>query len=148
MLHPMPVRALAGVGPATGAKLHTLGVETVADLAAADRDVLTSVFGSAHGTGLYALARAQDNRVVVSERAAKSISAEETFASDVVDRRVLDAELNRLVDKVTARLTSSVAFAKTVTLKIRWHDFTTVTRSASLPYATGTPQCSGVKPIA
>lgn len=139
VLHPMPVRALAGVGPATGAKLHTLGVETVADLAAADRDVLTSVFGSAHGTGLYALARAQDDRVVVSERAAKSISAEETFASDVVDRRVLDAELNRLVDKVTARLTSSAAFAKTVTLKIRWHDFTTVTRSASLPYATGDP---------
>lgn len=137
LLDPMPVRALAGVGPATQARLRGLGVERVGELASIDLDVLTSVFGKAHGAGLHQLARAIDTRVVVTERAAKSISAEETFENDVADRRELNAELDRLTNRVSARLTASAAFARTVTLKVRWHDFTTVTRSGTLPYATG-----------
>jgi DNA polymerase IV len=139
VLHPMPVRAVAGVGPATAGRLRGFGVETVADLARISLPDLVSIFGTAHGQALHALARADDSRPVVTERAAKSISAEETFETDLTDPAVLTAEVDALTRKVSARLGTSATFARTITLKARWHDFTTVTRSGSLPYATGEP---------
>lgn len=139
VLHPMPVRAVAGVGPATAGKLRGFGVETVADLARIERADLVSIFGTAHGQALHDLARAHDTRVVQVERMAKSVSAEETFETDITDRTVLQAEIDGLTRRVAARLGTSASFARTITIKARWHDFTTVTRSGSLPHATGEP---------
>jgi DNA polymerase-4 len=139
VLHPMSVRAVAGVGPATAGRLRGFGVETVADLSRISLADLVSIFGTAHGQALHALARAEDSRRVTTERVAKSISAEETFESDLTDRAVLTAEVDALTRKVSARLGTSATFARTITVKARWHDFTTVTRSGSLPYATGEP---------
>ncbi len=139
VLHPLPVRAVAGVGPATAARLRTFGVETVQDLARVSESDLVAIFGTAQGASLHRLARALDDRPVVAEREAKSISSEETFATDVTDRGLLEAELARLADGLGRRLGASAAFARTITVKARHHDFSTVTRSASLPFATGDP---------
>lgn len=137
VLHPLTVRAVAGVGPATAARLRTFGVESVGDLARVSEADLVAIFGSAQGASLHRLARAQDDRPVVVEREAKSISAEETFDTDVTDRSLLEAELARLSERLGERLTAASLFARTVTVKARHHDFSTVTRSASLPFATG-----------
>ncbi len=139
VLNPMPVRAISGVGPATARTLRGFGVETVADLARVSAPDLLSIFGNAHGHGLYALARAQDDREVSTGRAAKSISNEETFATDIADPAALAAEVEHLAARVTARLGEGMGFARTITIKARWHDFRTVTRSGSLPFATADP---------
>ncbi|GGK75000.1 DNA polymerase IV [Ornithinimicrobium pekingense] len=137
VLHPLPVRAVAGVGPATAARLRTFGVETVGDLARVSESDLVAIFGVAQGASLHRLARADDDRAVVVQREAKSISSEETFDTDVTDRTLLEAELARLAEGLGRRLGASSLFARTITVKARSHDFTTVTRSASLPFATG-----------
>ena len=137
VLHPLPVRAVAGVGPATAARLHAFGVETVADLARVSLADLVSILGQAHGAGLHALARAEDDRPVVGEREAKSVSVEETFGADIADRAALDAELEALVRQLVARLSKATHFGRTITVKARLHDFTTMTRSGTLPFATG-----------
>ncbi|MGI8948901.1 MAG: DNA polymerase IV [Ornithinimicrobium sp.] len=139
VLHPMPVRAVAGVGPATAGKLRGFGVETVGDLARIELTDLVSIFGTAHGQALHDLAKARDARAVQVERIAKSVSAEETFETDITDRAVLHTEIDGLTARVAARLGTSATFARTITVKARWHDFTTVTRSGSLPHATGEP---------
>src|ERR687885_3002042 len=77
VLHPLPVTRLGGVGPATAERLHAIGVRTVADLAARSLPDLVALAGRAHGAGLYALARAEDDRAVVPDREAKSVSHEE-----------------------------------------------------------------------
>lgn len=139
VLHPLPVRAVAGVGPATAARLRTFGVETVGDLARVGEADLVAIFGTAQGTSLHRLARADDDRPVVVEREAKSISSEETFDTDVTDRAVLEGELARLAEGLARRLGGSALFARTITVKARHHDFSTVTRSSTLPFATGDP---------
>lgn len=136
-LAPLPVRAIPGVGPATGARMQTFGVETVADLAAVSLTDLIAIFGQSHGSGLYRLARADDTRTVVAEREAKSLSVEETFESDLTDRAVLGAELEALTRRLVARLGRAALFARTVTVKVRRHDYTALTRSATLNHATG-----------
>lgn len=137
LLGPLSVRVVSGIGPATEARLRSFGVETVADLQRMERADLVSIFGSAHGGSLHELARARDDREVVVEREAKSVSAEETFEHDVVDRDVLDAELVSLARRTAARLGKSAAFARTVTIKVRQHDFATSTRSETLLHPTG-----------
>ena len=137
LLAPLSVRVVSGIGPATEARLRSFGVETVADLQRMERADLVSIFGSAHGGSLYDLARARDDREVVAEREAKSVSAEETFEHDVVDHDVLDAELVSLARRTAARLGKSAAFARTVTIKVRQHDFATSTRSETLLHPTG-----------
>lgn len=136
-LHPLRTRAIPGIGPATAARLHGFGVDTVADLARVSEPDLVAIFGSAHGTALHRLARAEDDRPVVTEREAKSISVEETFATDIADRGVLEAELARMAQGLAGRLARSAVFARTITVKAREHDFTTHTRSGTLPFATG-----------
>lgn len=138
-LDPMPVRAISGVGPATAQKLRGFGAETVADLARVSLTDLVSIFGAAQGQSLYALARAQDDRAVTPYRAAKSISNETTFESDIADPVALAKEVDQLSARVTSRLGESTGFARTITIKARWHDFRTVTRSGSLPFATADP---------
>ncbi len=136
VLHPLPVTRLGGVGPATAERLRQVGVATVAQLAAKSLPDLVALAGRAHGTGLYQLARAEDDRPVVAEREAKSVSQESTFERDLTDL----AELNRLIDAMAARvgdrLRASALSGRTVTLKLRRYDFTTLTRSQTLPQPT------------
>jgi DNA polymerase-4 len=96
--------------------------------------------GRAHGGGLYALARAEDDRAVVPDREAKSVSAEETFERDLTDLAVLGREIEAMAARVGGRLRSSAYSGRTVTLKLRRYDFTTLTRSATLPHPTDDPR--------
>ena len=128
---PLPVNALWGVGPATLARLERLGVRTVADLAALPDRVLERSVGVAHGRHLAALSRAEDDRPVVPHRAAKSIGNEETFARDLVTVDEIRGEVVRLADHVAARLRRHGRAARTVTLKIRYSTFETITRSVT-----------------
>lgn len=139
-LHPLPVRALWGVGKATGARLSSLGVETVGDLAALPVDHLTGAIGVASGSHLHALANGVDDRPVESDREAKSISSEETFAHDISDREQLEVELVRQCDSVSQRLRDSELVARTATLKVRYGDFSTITRrvTALQPFSSST----------
>jgi DNA polymerase IV len=136
VLHPLPVTRLGGVGPATAERLRTVGVGTVADLAAKTLPDLVALAGRAHGTGLHALARAEDDRAVVADREAKSVSAEETFERDLTDQAVLGAEIDAMAARVGGRLRASSYSGRTVTLKLRRYDFTTLTRSLTLPQPT------------
>lgn len=137
VLAPLGVRALPGVGPATEARLAGLGVTTVGQLAATDERELVSVLGRAAGTALHAAALGIDPRPVVPEREAKSVSAEETFPTDVVDRAVLVAELRRLAGRVADRLLASGVRGRTVTVKARRYDFTALARSATATGGSG-----------
>jgi DNA polymerase-4 len=136
VLHPLPVTRLGGVGPATAERLHQIGVKTVGDLAARSMPDLVALAGRAHGGGLYALARAEDDRPVVADREVKSVSHEETFERDLTDLAVLNAEIDSMAARVGARLRSSAHSGRTVTLKLRRYDFTTITRSQTLPQPT------------
>ncbi len=140
VLHPLPVTRLGGVGPATADRLRTVGVRTVADLAAKSLPDLEALAGRAHGAGLYALARAEDDRAVVADREAKSVSAEETFERDLTDQAVLAAEIDAMAARVGGRLRASSVSGRTVTLKLRRYDFTTLTRSLTLPQPTDDPR--------
>jgi DNA polymerase-4 len=120
---------LWGVGPRTNDRLAAIGVVTVADLLAIDRRVLAASLGETSAAHLLALASGHDERPVVSDRQAKSVGHEETFDVDLRDPEAIGTELVRMCDLVAARVRSSVAGARTWTLKIRFHDFTTITRS-------------------
>jgi DNA polymerase-4 len=124
------------VGPATAERLHQVGVKTVADLASKSLTDLVALAGRAHGAGLYALARAEDDRPVVPDREAKSVSAEETFERDLTDLTVLGREIDSMAARVGERLRASAYSGRTVTLKLRRYDFTTLTRSQTLPQPT------------
>ena len=137
VLHPMSVRAVVGVGPATAARLHSFGVDTVGELARVSLTDLVSIFGTAQGTSLHELSHARDDRAVVPEREVKSISVEETFAVDIADRSVLVGELDQMAQQVAGRMLKGGVFARTITVKARQHDFSTSTKSGSLPFATG-----------
>lgn len=132
-LHPLPVRALWGVGKATNARLLSLGIETVEDLANTPLQSLMRSLGVASGKHLHALANGVDDRPVESGRGAKSISHEETFANDISDPAILDTELVRQCDAVAQRLRDGNLMARTATLKIRFGDFSTFTRRATAP---------------
>ena len=140
VLHPLPVRSLGGVGPATAERLAQVKVKTVGDLHRLSLIDLTTLVGQAHGTGLYRLARADDDRPVVTDREAKSVSAEETFARDLTEPARLTAEIDGLAARVGSRLQRSGTSGRTVTLKVRRHDFTTLTRSQTLPQPVDDPR--------
>lgn len=132
LLDPLPVRALWTVGPATADRLRRAGVGTVAELRRLAESDLVAMFGQAHGRGLYALATGQDDRPVVADREAKSVSVEDTFERDLVDRARLGQELDRLAERLADRLRRSGRSGRTVTVKLRRHDFTTLARSDTL----------------
>jgi DNA polymerase-4 len=131
-LHPLPIRALWGVGPATGRRLDGIGVRTIDDLAALPPRSLERLLGAAQGSHLAALARGHDVRPVVPDREAKSIGHEETFPTDLRDEQVLAQHLARMVDAVSTHVRDARLSARTVTVKIRFGDFTMVTRSHSV----------------
>jgi len=132
-LHPMPVRELWGVGPATGRKLSSLGIETVGDLAAQPRHWIEASIGKAAGSHLHALANAHDDRPVITDQELKSIGHEETFARDLCTHEDLRPHLMRMADAVAGRLRSGAVLGRTVTIKVRFADFTTITRSSTMP---------------
>ena len=135
-LHPHPVTALFGVGPATARRLRRLGIETVGDMAVMPESSLVAALGQAAGRQLHRLSNGVDERPVVVNRLARSISHEETFARDLHTHTELQAEATRMGDAVARRLRSSSLQARTVTLKLRFGDFRTITRSATLPDPT------------
>jgi DNA polymerase-4 len=134
-----PVQALWGVGPATLARLQRLGVTTVGDLADLPLPSLLGAVGTAHGQHLHDLAHGRDDRSVEPTRMVKSIGHEETFPRDLSERDDLAGVLVRQADAVGSRLRAQGLVARTVTLKIRYGDFTTMTRSMTppRPVATG-----------
>ena len=136
-LHPLDVGRLWGVGPATKARLTRIGVATVGDLAALSEDALVAALGNASGRHLYSLAWNRDDRPVEPERGVKSIGHEETFPSDLTDRSRLEREALRMSEKVGSRLREAGRVGRTVQLKLRYKDFKTITRSRTLPEATG-----------
>jgi DNA polymerase-4 len=135
-LAPLPVTRLWGVGPATLQRLERMAVRTIGELAALPESSLTASLGTALGSRLHALATNEDPRAVVPEREAKSIGAEETFAVDLRSHSACEHELVRIVDRVSARLRRARLAARTVTLKIRFGDFETRTRSRTIAAAT------------
>jgi len=130
-LWPLPVRDLWGVGPATGSRLAAMGVETVGDLAAQPEARLVAALGDSVGRHLHRLAHGIDHRPVEIDRESKSIGHEETFARDRMSHRELSADVVRMADAVSARLRAASVTARTVSIKVRFADFTTVTRSVT-----------------
>jgi DNA polymerase IV len=130
-LHPLPVAALWGVGERTEQALVRLGIRTVGDLAQVPVSTLQREFGAA-GAHLAALAWGRDERPVVPHSPDKSIGNEETFSHDVDDPEAIKRELLRLSERVAARLRAAGHVGRTVSVKLRRSDFTTITRSRTL----------------
>jgi DNA polymerase IV len=135
-LHPLPAEALWGVGPAALAALARYGLRTVGEVARTPRATLERVLGAAAGAQLAALAWGHDERPVVPMEAAKSVGSEETFASDLADPEQLAREVLRCAVRVGRRLRESGLSGRTVTLKLRFADFRTITRSRTIATAT------------
>ena len=134
-LHPLSITALWGVGPATAERLGRLGIQTIGDLSQLPLTSLVGAVGKAAGQHLHELAWGRDPRPVEPDRAIKSVSHEETYAVDHVDPAVLHREAVRMADAVAGRLRKGDLAGRTVTIKVRFHDFATITRSQSLPTA-------------
>ncbi|MET7526765.1 DNA polymerase IV [Streptomyces sp. NPDC005248] len=139
LLAPMSVRILPGVGPATGDHLRRAGMTTVDDLAEAGEAELVRLLGKAHGVSLHRMALGYDNRPVVAERDAKSVSVEDTFDMDLHDRVRVRTEVDRLADRCVQRLRAAERSGRTVVLKVRRYDFSTLTRSETLRGPTDDP---------
>jgi DNA polymerase-4 len=135
-LHPLPVGALWGVGPATESTLVRFGLRTVGDIAHTPVRTLQRVLGPTSGAHLHALSWGRDERPVVAHEPERSVGAEETFSRDVDDPEVVRRELLRLSERVAARLRAAGQQGRTVTLKVRFADFTTITRSRTLREGT------------
>ncbi|WP_079248943.1 DNA polymerase IV [Streptomyces sp. MJM1172] len=132
LLAPMSVRTLPGVGPVTGQHLRRAGITTVGELAEAGEDELVRMLGRSHGVGLHRMALGLDDRPVVAERDTKSVSVEDTFDVDLHDRVRIRYEVQRLADRCVGRLRDSGHSGRTIVLKVRRYDFSTLTRSETL----------------
>jgi DNA polymerase IV len=132
----LPVEKLWGVGPATARRLHECGLRTAADLSARGEAPLRALLGDNQGAFLWRLASGDDQRPVRPGRAPKSRGAEHTFQIDVVDAEVLDRWIVRLATRVAGSLARSALPGRTVTLKLRYSDFETITRSRTLSAPT------------
>ncbi|GHH67627.1 DNA polymerase-4 [Streptomyces umbrinus] len=139
LLAPMSVRTLPGVGPATGDHLRRAGITTVGEIAEAGEDELVRLLGKAHGVALYAMALAHDVRPVVAERDTKSVSVEDTYDVDIHDRVRVRMEVQRLADRCVGRLRGAHLSGRTIVLKVRRYDFSTLTRSETLRGPTDDP---------
>lgn len=139
-LHPLPVEQLWGVGPTTLERLQRLGVRTVRDLADVQTSALIAATGAVQGAHLHDLAWGIDERPVESDRAAKSIGHEETFSTDRHTVEELHRDAVRLADGVAHRLRAHGTGARTITLKVKYVDFTLITRSTTLPAPVATAQ--------
>nr|WP_269320096.1 DNA polymerase IV [Rhodococcus sp. UNC23MFCrub1.1] len=136
LLETLPVRKLWGIGPVAEDKLRRLGVHTVGAFAAMPEAEAASVLGSAVGPSLHRLARGLDDRPVAERAESKQVSAETTFATDIVDMAGLRSAIVASAEAAHTRLAKDGRAARTVVLKLRKSDMSIVTRSATLPYAT------------
>jgi DNA polymerase IV len=134
-LAPLPADMLWGVGPKTATRLAELGIHTIGDIAHWPEQELIILFGE-NGRELSRHARGMDDRPITTEYEAKSISQETTFVHDVRDDKMLASTLHDLSEQVGRRLRQSDLAGTTVKLKIRWPDFTTLTRQSTLPQPT------------
>ena len=139
LLGPMSVRTLPGVGPATGDHLRRAGISTVDEIAEAGEDELVRLLGKAHGHALYAMALAHDDRPVVAARETKSVSVEDTYDVDIHDRLRVGLEVQRLAERCVRRLRDARLSGRTIVLKVRRYDFSTLTRSETLRGPTDDP---------
>ncbi len=140
LLEPMPVTVIAGVGPATAARLQHVGITRVGDVWRHSEAELVDLLGQASGASLHRLSRGIDDRTVSSHRENKSVSTEDTFETDIVDRTELGLICDALARRTAARLRKAGLSGRTVTLKVRYHDFSTHTRSTPLPGPTDQPR--------
>ncbi len=136
LLHPLPVRALWGVGPKTARTLESLGLATVGEIAAVERTALIRHLGQAAGSKLHDLANGLDDRSVDTEHTELSIGAETTFGSDTSERAFLSRELLGLAERTARRAREAGLRGRTVSLKVRYEDFSTVSRSVTLSNPT------------
>lgn len=136
LLWALPVRKLWGVGPVSEGKLHRIGVYTVGQLAAMQPHDVTALLGQAHGTELYRLAHGEDEHPVAERAESKQVGAETTFDVDITDPRRLVGEVDGMAQAAHRRLVGAQRAARTVTVKVRDADFTTISRSDTLATAT------------
>ena len=134
-LSPLPVGKLWGVGKVTQAALHRMGIETIGDLSRIAAELLARKFGK-HGVLLHELSLGIDDREVVPEREAKSIGREDTYPEDLVGMEGIRKELLSLATRVAERMRSHGVKGRTATLKVKYNDFTLITRAAALDPAT------------
>lgn len=142
-LRPRSVRALWGVGPKAAESLEGRGIRTVADILDTPREVLDGALGNAMGERVWHLVRGIDPRTVETARIEKSVGHEETFDEDIADPVILRSELRRLADRVGARLRANGWESSTIAIKVRFADFTTISRSQTLPEPTAVGQRIG-----
>ncbi|MGL4831016.1 MAG: DNA polymerase IV, partial [Propionibacteriaceae bacterium] len=128
----LPARAIPGIGPSTMERLERLGVRTVRDIQLLEERELIRALGKSWGQSLHELVFGRDDRVIEPSRETKSISTERTYAVDEFSRANLEAHILRDAQELTQRCAKARLFARTVTLKVRWPDFTTFTRSRTL----------------
>ena len=136
LLDGLPVRKLWGIGPVAEDKLHRLGIETVGQFAALAESEAASILGATVGPALHRLARGIDDRPVAERAEAKQISAESTFAADLITLEQLREATGPIAEHAHRRLLRDGRGARTVTVKLKKSDMSTLTRSATLPYAT------------
>ena len=134
-LDPLPIKRIWGVGKKTEQQLHNYGITTIKDLRSQSPRWLIDRFGK-QGDHIYRLANGRDKREVISDARAKSISNENTFLEDISNKETLTAYLSHLTEQVAARLREKDRKGKTVNIKIRFHDFTTIVRSKTLSEST------------
>jgi DNA polymerase IV len=132
-LHPLPVAALWGVGQQTGEVLRRLGLRKVGDLATISRRTLERAVGDSLGAQLHDLANGIDDRPVVPDEPSKSVGSEETFSSDLDAAEEIRREILRLSERTAGRLRAKGLCGRTITLKVRFSNFKTITRSKTLP---------------
>lgn len=135
-LHPLPVERMWGVGKVTARKLHAQGIRTIGQLAAEREGALAAVLGSAAGRHLHALSNGVDSRRVTTGRSRRSVGAQHALGRRHKDPAEIDAALTALVDRVTYRMRKGHRAGRTVTLRLRFDDFSRATRSTTLGRAT------------
>lgn len=134
-LAPLPVDMLSGVGPKTRERLERFNIRTIGDLAEYPDVELAEKFGK-HGYDLSRRAKGIDKRGIVTERGIKSVSNERTFGEDLGRKIEIMKHINKLADQVSKRLIKKELRGKTIQIKLRWSDFTTLTRQTTLPQTT------------
>ena len=138
-LHPLPITALWGVGEQTADALRKLGLRTVGDVAALSRRTLERAIGESLGAHLHELSHGRDDRAVVPNEPAKSVGSEETFERDIDSTEEVLRELLRLSDRTAGRLRGKGLCGRTVTIKVRFSNFKTITRSRTHDHELDTP---------